>query len=185
MRYIAHYRRAGQSRPAPLRSGSWSWKRARFPGIFTCAMKVLRHPRFPAATTARRRANARGIAVFSGSRRRNAQLFPFPVRDRTAFIRFSAGDIKTPQSDHNGQFIKASNEGVHASEIAADSRHAFVAGAARFGSFVVRNGCGLPQKVRSRDSETIHVGRGSAFLVIPAKMDFDSDSRFWRTEKEK
>lgn len=151
----------------------------------SCAMKVLQHPRLSAATTARRRANARGIAVFSGSRRRIAQLFPFPVRDRTAFIRFSAEDVKTPNSDRNRQFIKASNEVVHASEIAADSCHAFVADAARFGSFLAWNGRGLPQKVRLSDSRTIHAGRGFAFLVIPSRMDFDSDSRFWRTEKEK
>ena len=155
--------------------------------LFSCAMKVLQHPRLSAATTARRRANARDreIAVFPGSRRRNAQLFPFPARGRTAFIRFSAEDVKTSQSDRNRQFIKASNEVVHAGEIAADSCHASVAGAARFGSFLVRSGCGLPRNVRFSDSQTIYAGRGSAFLVIPAKMDFDSDSRFWRTEKEK
>lgn len=151
----------------------------------SCAMKVLQHPRLSAATTARRRANAREIAVFPDSRCRNAQLFPFPARGRTAFIRFSAEDMKTPQSDRNRQFIKAWNEVVHTDEIASDSRHAFVAGAARFGLFLARNGRGLPRNVRFSDSQTIHVGRGSAFLVIPAKMDFDSDSRFWRTEKEK
>lgn len=151
----------------------------------TCAMKVLRHPRLPAATTPRRRANAREIAVFPDSRCRNAQLFPFPARGRTAFIRFSAEGVKTPNRDRNRQFIKASNEVVDASEIAADSCHASVAGAARFGSFLVRSRCGLPRNVRFSDSKTIHVGRGSAFLVIPARMDFNSDSRFWRTEKEK
>lgn len=151
----------------------------------TCAMRVLRHPRLSAATTARRRANARGFAVFPGSRCRDAQDFPFPARNRAAFIRFSAEDMKTQQIDRNRQFIKASNEVVDASEIAADSCHASVAGAARFGSFLVRSGCGLPRNVRFSDPKTIHVGRGSAFLVIPARMDFDSDSRFWRTEKEK
>lgn len=151
----------------------------------TCAMRVLRHPRLPAATTARRRAHGTGIAVFPGSQRRNSELFPFPARNRVAFIRFSAEDMKTQQIDRNRQFIKASNEVVHASEIAADFCHASVAGAARSGSFLVPSGCELPQKIRSRDSKRVHVGRGSAFLVIPARMDFDSDSRFWRTEKEK
>src|SRR5690242_12527161 len=99
---------------------------------FICAMKVLRHPRLPAATTARRRANARGVAVSPASRSKNAGVFPFSARNRTAFIRFSKEDMKTPQSDRNGQFIKASNEIVHASEIADDSRHAIVAGAERF-----------------------------------------------------
>jgi hypothetical protein len=128
---------------------------------FTCAMKVLRYPQLLAATTARWRINARGITAVPGKPRRNAMIFPSPAGNRAVSVRFPTGDIQTPQSDRAARFAVMFNEVGRASGSGADSPNALGAAAARW-SFL---------------------RAGSRCKFFPKAVS--TDSRIWRTEKEK